>query len=61
MSPAEKALQLLRDLAITRITRDKFQGLLVEDALDVFDLERGYVRKGHLRDNRELFRRRGHE
>ena len=48
----ERALQLLRDIEITRLTGDRFQGGLVEAALDELDAEGGYqrvVRAGHNR------------
>lgn len=41
-TPAQTALMLLRDLNTTRRTGDDFQGPLAEDALTVYDLERGY-------------------
>jgi hypothetical protein len=33
---------LLRDLNTTRLTRDGFQGPLVEEALEIYDMDRGY-------------------
>lgn len=44
MTRIERAIQLLRDLTLTRLSGDTYQGGLVDMELDRLDAESGYAR-----------------
>lgn len=56
MTRAERALQLLADLAKCRLSGDTYQGGMVELGLDELDAEGGYRRANRVEGPAELGR-----